>query len=251
MPDTRFTVSKTGFSTRVFSAVNTAEGRYYAINKDAPINRFPYMQWDAVGYYVDGTQTGDQAFNTITSGVASNMCKDCPTASMIYAYLLCGAYWDDGTHTDDDQPNYGCPDGSVQHTGLWLPRNEYIKANNLLSVATGDSKYDGKGVEDYDGTVNGGVDMITESCGGIITSTTSQQDTEKIRSIGNYFFLPASGAYYENSYVQPGTYGFYWSSTPYGIVAGDACSWCLNFHDNYASVTFGDCTLGCQSWTGL
>ena len=227
VPTTRFTVNadyKNFLNNKVYSAVKTAEGRYYAINKDAVINHKPYMQWDAVegGYFVDGTQTGNQAYNP-TMGVASRMCKDCPTYDEICAYLGQGVYWDDGTvgtATSGLQtyklPYHSTlnPDNRDFHTGLWLKKKS---ASSWSSTATATG----------------------------VTPTAITSGNASIRTSGDYFFLPAAGIYDGGSYDRAGTNGYYWSSTP---LSSASYAYRLGFYIGRANVGSSHRSVGVPSW---
>jgi hypothetical protein len=63
-----------------------------------------YYMWDATVPYVYGTNN----YNTISSGVATNSCKNCPTLLQIQMYLGAGVKWDS------------------TKKGLWLMKPNYI-----------------------------------------------------------------------------------------------------------------------------
>jgi hypothetical protein len=62
------------------------------------------------------------SYNTITDGVATNVCKDCPTYDQIQMYLAAGVYWGDGP----DGYVYVAPNGATVTKGLWMMKKEYI-----------------------------------------------------------------------------------------------------------------------------
>ena len=133
---------------------------------------FPYYMWDATAEYDSGVTN----YNTITSGVATNGCKFCPTSAQITMYIGAGTYWDSTTSWKDAS-------GTAHTGGLWLKKKAYISG--------------------FDAGTATKVTSATPTVG--IPSNTSQ-----------YFFLPALGylGYMSIAYYV-GSYGYYWSSTPY------------------------------------
>jgi hypothetical protein len=203
-----------------------------------------YYCWDAyapVGTGSSAFSAGNYGYNptsTVSDGrVAEHSCIVCPTAREIYAYLLAGAYWDDGSAIDlggssgySYPPSYTLPNGITYNTydqsthtiasgsskgcGLWLPKNSYIKTANLLKDKgySGIGNEDGKGVEDYTGSVS------TSNFYNSSTTVITASNAATIRSGKDYFFLPAAGYYSDgtsSSVSNPGSYGYYRSSSTY------------------------------------
>jgi len=139
------------------------------LNKQVTTYSFNYYEWDATATCVDGVDN----YNTITSGVATNSCKDCPTYDQIQMYIGAGTYWDSTTSWKDAS-------GTIYTGGIWLKKKAYI------------SGFDA-------GTATKEIDAVTTEG---IPSNTSE-----------YFFLPASGCMYASNLFQVGNYGMYWSST--------------------------------------
>jgi len=140
------------------------------LNKQATTYSYNYYMWDATATYVSGTNN----YNTITSGVATNSCKDCPTYDQIQMYIGAGAYWDSTTSWKDAS-------GTAHTGGLWLKKKAYISG---FDAGTATKKT-----------------IATPTAG--IPSNTSE-----------YFFLPASGFMSGSIADNVGSYGYYWSSTP-------------------------------------
>jgi|GEM_PF-1249156 len=153
---------------------------------------FNYYMWDATAAYVSGTNN----YNTITSGVATNSCKDCPTYDQIQMYIGAGTYWDSTTPWKDAS-------GATHTGGLWLKKRAYIS----------------------------GFDA------GTATKSTSATPTAGIPTpTSQYFFLPASGYMSGSIASNVGSYGFYWSSTPY---SNASYAYVLNFHSSNVGA-YGD-----------
>jgi hypothetical protein len=187
-----------------------------------------YYQWDAYSHYVTGSSpsylfqsSGKEGYNpsptTDTPGVNSALhsCKDCPTGKELYAYLLAGAYIDDGSailisgSTYSYPPAYTLPNGTTYnnynqttHTlvsgssagiGVWLPKNSYIKSTLYTKVS---GLAAGQGVESYTGSVSTS-NMISQ--GGTVNTAAL---ATSIRNSGNYFYLPAAGYYNGSLTVQ-------------------------------------------------
>jgi len=133
---------------------------------------FKYYMWDATAAYVNGITN----YNTITSGVATNSCKNCPTYTQMQMYIGAGAYWDNTTPWKD------ASSGTVYTGGVWLKKKAYIS----------------------------GFDA------GTATKSTYAAPTAGIPSnTSQYFFLPASGGMSGSAAYSVGSGGSYWSSTPY------------------------------------
>jgi len=131
---------------------------------------YKYYMWDATAEYVSGVYN----YNTITSGVATNSCKNCPTFDQMEMYIGAGTYWDSTTSWKDDS-------GTAYTGGLWLKKKAYISG---FASGTATKK-----------------SHATPTQG--IPADTSQ-----------YFFLPASGDMIGSSLNDVGSSGSYWSSTP-------------------------------------
>jgi len=142
------------------------------LNSSVPTYSLNYYMWDATAEFVYGVDN----YSTITSGVATNSCKDCPTFDQIQMYIGAGTYWDSTTPWKD------ASSGTVYTGGLWLKKKAYISG---FAAGTAPKSTEG-----------------TPTAG--IPTNTSQ-----------YFFLPASGFMYGSSAYDVGSGGGYWSSTPY------------------------------------
>ena len=135
-----------------------------------PYSLTSYYMWDAPAAYVSGVTN----YKTITSGVATYSCKDCPTYAQIQMYIGAGTYWDSTTSWTDAS-------GTTHTGGLWLKKKAYISG---FDVGTATKKT-----------------SATPTAG--IPTNTSQ-----------YFFLPARGFMSGSSLSNVGSTGSYWSSTP-------------------------------------
>ena len=175
------------------------------LNKQVTTYSYNYYMWDATAAYVSGTTN----YNTITSGVATNSCKDCPTYVQIQMYIGAGTYWDSTTPWKDAS-------GTTHTGGIWLKKKAYI------------SGFDA-----------GTATKVTSAAptNGVPTNTSE------------YFFLPAGGYVSgSNSASDVGNIGYYWSSMPsseapyvymlgfdsYGVEAG------------YLERNYGFCTWSVQ-----
>jgi len=128
---------------------------------------FKYYMWDA-------TANGTNNYSTITSGVATNSCKDCPTLDQICMYIGAGTYWDSTTPWKDAS-------GTTHTGGLWLKKKPYISGFDA-----------GTATKSYSATPTTGIPSNTNE----------------------YFFLPASGYMSGSSAYYVGSGGCYWSSAP-------------------------------------
>jgi len=257
------TYSYTLGNTLTFSGTFTQGHRYnFAVTLkesfDHTITISDYYQWDAYSHYVSGNynpsttyfKEGQEGYNpspttdTPEDNSALYSCKDCPTGKELYAYLLAGAYLDDGSSILISGSTYSYPPAYTvngvtynnfnqsTHTlsgskglGLWLPKNSYIKSTLYTKVGL----TAGQGVEDYTGSVGSlGANMISH--GGTVTTAA---DAATVRNSGNYFYLPAAGYYYENSFYNPGTYGYYWSSSTL-----DNAAYALYFYSDVSSYVY-------------
>jgi len=140
------------------------------LNKQVTTYSYNYYMWDATAAYVSGTTN----YNTITSGVATNSCKDCPTYVQIQMYIGAGTYWDSTTPWKDAS-------GTTHTGGIWLKKKAYISG---FDAETATKSYSATPMQ------------------GIPTNTSE------------YFFLPASGYMDGGSAGNVGSSGYYWSSTP-------------------------------------
>ena len=160
------------------------------LNKQVTTYSFNYYEWDATATCVDGVDN----YNTITSGVATNSCKDCPTYDQIQMYIGAGTYWDSTTSWKD------ASSGTVYTGGLWLKKKAYISGFDVGTATKFISATPTKG----------------------IPSNTSE-----------YFFLPASGGMFSPVAELVGSYGFYWSSTPYS-----SSTYGLGFYSTFVSANY-------------
>jgi hypothetical protein len=109
------------FRTITLSSLSLASGKVkaYTVTLIRTPNPTPYTgqyyEWDATAVY-------PADYNTITSGVATNCCKNCPTLLQIQMYLGAGVMWD------------------TSKLGLWLKKPDYIAgfaAGTAPTVAIG------------------------------------------------------------------------------------------------------------------
>jgi len=128
---------------------------------------FKYYQWDATDEY-------PTTYNTITSGVATNSCKNCPTYDQIQMYIGAGAYWDSTTPWKDAS-------GTTYTGGIWLKKKAYISGFDAETAT-----------KSYSATPMQGVPT----------------------DISEYFFLPAAGLKLSSGVSSVDSFGDYWSSTP-------------------------------------
>jgi len=217
-PDTRsgtLTITATASNgstysrTITLSALSLTSGSMKAykvtLNSSVTTYSLKYYSWDATAEYIDGVTN----YNTITTGVATNSCKDCPTFDQMQMYIGAGAYWDSSTSWKDGS-------GTAHTGGIWLKKKAYI------------SGFDA-----------GTATKVTSAAptNGVPTNTSE------------YFFLPAGGYVSgSNSASDVGNIGYYWSSMPsseapyvymlgfdsYGVEAG------------YLERNYGFCTWSVQ-----
>jgi len=264
------TYNYTSGNTLAFSGTFAQGHRYnFAVTLkesfDKTITKTDYYLWDAYEPYVTGTSdfgSGNHGYNPYpdadTPGVNSALhsCKDCPTAKELYAYLLAGAYTDPGTAIDLGGGNYSYPpsytlsnsityntynqtthslvSGSITGIGVWLPKNSYIKSTLYTKVS---GLTAGQGVESYTGDIVYNNNMISQ--GGTVTTAA---DAATVRNSGNYFYLPAAG-YYNGGIGNPGTYGFYWSSSTEMNI-----SYFFYFHSGSVSLYYNSRNYGFLIW---
>ena len=195
--------------TITLSALSLTSGSMKAykvtLNSSVTTYSLKYYSWDATAEYIDGVTN----YNTITTGVATNSCKDCPTFDQMQMYIGAGAYWDSSTSWKDGS-------GTAHTGGIWLKKKAYI------------SGFDA-----------GTATKVTSAAptNGVPTNTSE------------YFFLPAGGYVSgSNSASDVGNIGYYWSSMPsseapyvymlgfdsYGVEAG------------YLERNYGFCTWSVQ-----
>lgn len=223
-----------------------------------------YYLWDACAPVTSSSSAfgeGGRGYNynntsTSTDRVAEYSCFRCPTAKEIYAYLLAGAYLDDGSAINMGDGNYSYPPyytlpngitynnysvgstspiGGDDHKGygLWLPKNSYIKSTLYENVGL----TEGQGVEDYTGSVDNTRNFYNSSTTVVNTADLATQ----IRKSGNYFYLPAAGSYVDADYAKttttnidnPGSEGLYWSSSPYYHSYYGTSAYDLVFHSSW------------------
>jgi len=137
-----------------------------------------YYMWDATAEYVSGVTN----YNTITSGVATNSCKNDPTFAQLRMYIGAGAYWDSTTPWKDAS-------GTTHTGGLWLKKKAYISGFDAGTATPATS---------------------TTPTAGVPSNTTQ------------YFFLPASGYISNGTLSKVGSAGYYWSSTPNSTTASSS-----------------------------
>jgi hypothetical protein len=229
-----------------------------------------YYQWDAYSHYVSGNYTPSTTYfkagkegynpspkttNTPELNSALQSCKDCPTGKELYAYLLAGAYIDDGsailisgstysyppaytingtTYNNYNQSTHTLVSGSTG-LGLWLPKNSYIKSTLYTKVS---GLTAGQGVESYTGAVAQNSNML--SYGGTVNTAAL---ATSIRNSGNYFYLPAAG-YYNGSLSYTGTYGGYWASS----TSGSSVAYDLFFYSGNVRLSGSNRNYGFLRW---
>lgn len=131
--------------------------------------------------------------------LATQSCKNCATVQEVLNYLAAGVYWDDGSSVHS--PSFTLPDGKTYKVGLWLKKG----ANTGNATAT---------------------------------SVKPQPATDEIRTNGQYFFLPLTGAYWGHgsSYSDPFTYAAgYWLKNAY---KDDEAAPSLNISSTDASIGY-------------
>ena len=167
-----------------------------------------YYLWDAA----DPVKGTNPNFSEVSSA-QTDLFKSCPTASQMVAYLKAGVYWDDNTTVTDGRQTYSAPYGNERktdlHTGLWVKKSAKIPTFNTETDMT----------------------YTTTSETFKKLSSLTNPEVETIRTGGDYFFLPAAG-YYFGGFLGAGSYGFYWSGTPFG----DDLAYHLYFLDGHADV---------------
>jgi hypothetical protein len=194
-----------------------------------------HYEWDAkAAYPTDGTTPDagtDSYYNTTTFTVSNPPTaeegasktyptqnaefKNCPTYNEITWYLAGGIYY-------DANQRWGA--GENEKGGLWLKKKTKIIAD------------DTKGA----GSTAVTAETFTSSQSGI-TIVNSTTNPTLILTIApddlytNWFFLPATGYYYNGTLYNAGTVGYYWSSTPSTPSTPDG-AWNLIFFDGNASV---------------
>ena len=173
-----------------------------------------YYMWDAYEPYkniASGTwEEGSSWYNPTTDKLASASCKDCPTAEQMVAYLKAGVYWDDNKDVTEGQKIYTLNGDTTKYTtGLWVKKRRYI--------------------ENFDSETKK-IDSTTPKN----LSELSKEEVIKIRTNGEYFFLPACGRFYNGSFGLASTNGYYWLSTPNTTNTSDA--YYLSFRSGTAIV---------------
>ena len=124
-----------------------------------------------------------------------------PNANELAWYVLKGdAHWDTTTQWEAF--------GTVHTGGIWLKRLSVIAQENSKTLA------------DFKLTDPNGKNLLTSYDDGYSTSPISGKPADS--EIGNYFFLPALGYYYNGRLIHLGSYGSYWSSSAYPSNSGHA-----------------------------
>ena len=181
----------------VFTVDKPIAARQYAANVVTTIKHVlspnPFYCWDApADQPYDYSLWGDN--HSTLYEPASRSCKDMPNANELYWYIVSGdPRWDNTTPWSNDG-------GLTERTGgIWI----MTRAAILAAGRTFDPNV-GKGNVDMRATFQGhSVNTTTYKTGGRPADTS------------NYFFLPAQGFYFSGSLDNPGTGGYYWSSSPY------------------------------------
>lgn len=173
------------------------------------IGKSCFYKWDS-----ETPVNGDKPACGEGSSAQTDLFKSCTTAQEMVSYLEAGSYWDDGCEGDGKQTctvttSYGTESVS---TGLWLKRKVFIES-------FGTDAFDGY----YDGS-----DKMTNF------SKLDADKINKIRTSGEYFFLPATGRYF-GDYNDTGMDGYYWSGTPIYVNG----AYCL-FFDHNSVLVFGN-----------
>lgn len=190
-----------------------------------------YFYWDAYTYVTngDGNTFGEGNYGFHTGSAVTLSCASCPTVSQMVAYLKAGVYWDDA-EAGDGQLTYSAPKDGTNgstieqnlHTGLWVKKKSVIGADFYNET---DQRYN---TQEHPEVFK----KLSEQ---------SAEEIKRIRTGGDYFFLPAAGQYSCGNFRFVGSSGDYWSSSP----NGDISAYRLGFSDFYAFVGDDDRGLGC------
>ena len=146
--------------------------------------------------------------------------KQLPNANEIGWYVLRGdAYWDFSTWWEVF--------GDLHFGGIWLKKLSVIAQENRKELA------DLKKADPNGKDLRASYDYYDSS---IANGKPSDSVIDK------YFFLPASGYYYDGKFVTFGFYGSYWSSSASPSTSG--CAYELSFGISSVSIRHGECNYG-------
>ena len=258
----------TGTITKTYPSVTFAAGRNKKVSQDLQVTEYPgnkYYMWDAQQQYWEGyewdnpveSQRKQPTVNTAGSSPyapamgpesasnprghrddssipypctipASRGAKDCPNVNECIWYAMEGKpHWDNAT--------LWATMGHLYTGGMWFKKQSAIAAAQTPSKTIADLKAAAPDGTDY----TNGADLN-------FSNTTIIQGKPTVSDLNDYFFLPAQG-YYINSLSGAGTYGNYWSSTPYP--RGPAYAYALYFYHNRVFIISAVRIYGSRVWT--
>ena len=208
----------------VFTVDKPIAARPYATNAVTTIKHVlslppynPYYCWDApVDQPYDYSLWGNN--QSTLNEPASRSCKDMPNANEMYWYMVSGdPRWDDTTPWSNDG-------GLTERTGgAWfMTRAAILAAGRTFDPNVGKDNVDMRAIYKYH-----------------TVSTTSYQTGGRPADTSNYFFLPAQGFYNRGSLLHLGTFGYYWSSSPYPDNSAGASAYGLRFYSNNVQLDYG------------
>ena len=166
---------------------------------------------------------------------ASQSARNCPNANEVAWYLMLGhtgyVYWDNTV--------VWSVMGHLYTGGIWL------RKQSAITAATG------KSVAELKRASPDGTDITQTPIMGP-SAAKVQTTVGKPANLGDYFFLPALGAYYHSGFNPngPGQSGYYWlsSSSTYDAVSHSGTAFCLVFDDSHARIENEIRMLGFRVW---
>ena len=206
-----------GSITKYYTNVTLTAGKNKKISQDLQATVYPgigqYYMWDAQENYWYGHESEQPTIrNTYNSNYPKNndplrwynetpypasavhSAKNCPNANEVAWYIRYGdPHWDNPLWITM---------GRVYANGIWIKKQSKIVADNPTLVTS---------IQDLKDKAPDGIDYTTSGTGMLYASNLSYK---KITNPDDYFFLPAFGHFQNGTFLDIGSEGFYWPSTP-------------------------------------
>ena len=239
-----------GTITKVLSSKNFEQNKYYNITANLDVKDYDgdhYYMWDAQDQYWKGHEWnhgGSQP--TLNQGLTG------ATTSNDYAQ----------SNSDSRYYNASYPGNGISNSATHTSFKDLPNANEIFWYADkGDPRWDGDELWTtmghlYKGGIwlkkkakisgfnaNTAYDGINKCTNGGSASWPASPTPLSAADAGNYFYLPALGAYYSGKLNYVGSSGIYWSSSAYPWY-GSGYAFTLRFSSSSVSITFDNSNYG-------
>ena len=174
---------------------------WWSANKDQPVlngnSNGNYAQSNSDSRYYNESFPG----NGISNPATHTPCKDLPNANELSWYCMYGdPRW--------DADELWTTMGHLYKGGMWFKKKSVLLAEHHY---------------DTEKSADGTTDMRTTYKGySNISSSIRNSGLPSAADAGNYFYLPALGAYYSDLLYYVGENGYYWSSSAYPLSSPNA-----------------------------